>query len=111
MEGKKKLQVKLSIEFVHDLDDAFQYGVETFGASQAIKYENDIWQLIEQLSHNYLLFPECRHLPTKSKIYRWIILESHLIIYRITDTQIQVLRMLHSKRSISKIRTSRKIRM
>lgn len=109
MEKKKKLQVIISKEFNIDLDDIFQYGVETFGINQAEKYENEIWQLVESLSHNYHLFPECRHLPTKSKIYRWIILDSHLIIYRITKKEIQVLRIVHSKRSIQKIKKSRSI--
>lgn len=111
MEETKELQVKLSKQFNFDLDDIYQYGIETFGLKQAKKYEDEIWHLIDGLSHNYVLFPECRYLPTKSKMYRWIILESHLIIYRITDTQIQVLRMLHSKRSISKIKASRKVQM
>jgi plasmid stabilization system protein ParE len=110
MEEKKKLQVNISNEFNVDLDDIFQYGVETFGLNQAEKYENEIWQLVESLSHNYHLFPECRHLPTKSKMYRWIILDSHLIIYRIKKTKVQVLRIVHSKRSIQKIKKSRSIK-
>lgn len=111
MEETKELQVKLSKEFNFDLDDIFQYGVETFGIDQAEKYENEIWQLVERLSHNYLLFPECHHLPTKSKMYRWIILETHLIIYRIATPEIQVLRILHAKRSVTKIKTSRNVRL
>jgi toxin ParE1/3/4 len=111
MEETKELQVKLSQEFNVDLDDIFQYGIETFGIKQAEKYENEIWQLIESLSHNYLLFPECRYLPTKSKIYRWIILDAHHIIYRVTNSEIQILRILHSKRRITQIKTSKKIRL
>jgi toxin ParE1/3/4 len=111
MEGAKELQVKLSQESNLDLDEIYQYGIETFGLNQAQRYENEIWQLVEGLSHNYLLFPECRHLPTKSKIYRWIILDAHLIIYRITENEIQVLRILHSKQSISKIKAIRKVQM
>jgi len=109
MEGTKKLQVRLSQEFNVDLDDIYQYGVHTFGISQAEIYEIEIWQLIERLSLSYLLFPECRHLPTKSKMYRWIILDAHLIIYRITENEVQVLRILHAKRSVSKIKTVRRV--
>ena len=111
MEGTKNLQVRLSKEFILDIDKIYQYGIETFGIKQAEIYENEIWQLVESLSHNYLLFPECRHLPTKSKMYRWIILDAHLIIYRITNTEIQVLRIVHERRSITKIKTTRKIRI
>lgn len=111
MEETKELQVRLSKEFNLDLDDIFQHGVDIFGIRQAEIYENEIWQLIERLSLSYLLFPECRYLPTKSKMYRWIILDAHLIIYRIAENEVQVLRILHSKRSVNKIKASRKMRL
>lgn len=85
--------------------------MDTFGIQQADNYENEIWQLIERLSFNYHLFPECRYLPTKTKMYRWIILDAHLIIYRITENEVQVLRILHSKRSINKIKSSKNIHL
>jgi len=96
MEEEKKLPVKVSKLFLIDLNSIFQYGVETFGLQQAELYENEIWKLVEGLSSNWLLFSECRNLPTKSKMYRWIVLESYLIIYRITIKEVQVLRIMHS---------------
>jgi toxin ParE1/3/4 len=105
MEERKKLPVKISELFLHDLEAIFQYGLETFGIIQAELYEKQIWELVEGLSPNYLLFPECRHLQTKSKIYRWIILQSHLIIYRLRKDEVQVLRIIHSKRRVSYIKT------
>ncbi len=110
MEEEKKLRVKVSKSFIIDLDSIFQYGVETFGLRQTQLYENEIWKLVDGLSSNWQLFSECRHLSTKSKMYRWIILESHLIIYRITVKEIQVLRILHSNRSITKIKASRGVK-
>jgi plasmid stabilization system protein ParE len=111
MEKEKKLPVRLSLAFLLDLDEVFQYGVEIFGRKQAENYENEIWELIERLPNTYRLFPECRHLPTRSKMYRWIILDSHLIIYRIKREEVQVLRILHSKRSITKIKTIRRTKL
>lgn len=111
MEETKEITVKVSTLFNLDLDDVFEYGVETFGINQAEKYENEIWKLVESLSYNYSLFPECRYLITKSKMYRWIILDSHLIIYRIVKEEIQVLRILHTRRSIAKIKASRSVKI
>ncbi len=111
MEEEKKLPVRVSMEFNFDLDYVFNCGIETFGIRQAELYENEIWKLVDGLSYNWPFFSECRHLPTKSKMYRWIILESHLIVYRITDTEIQVLRIVHSHRSVTKIRASRRIKL
>jgi plasmid stabilization system protein ParE len=44
-------------------------------------------------------------------MYRNIILDAHLIIYRITDERIEVLDILHSASSISKIRQIRNVRL
>ena len=111
MEKEKKLPVRVSREFNFDLDHVYIFGMETFGIRQAELYENEIWKLVDGLSLNWPFFSECRHLPTKSKMYRWIILDSHLIIYRITAIEIQVLRIIHSYRSIAKIRASRRIKL
>ena len=111
MEKKKKFPVRVSREFNFDLDNVYTYGIDTFGVRQAELYENEIWKLVEGLSLNWPFFSECRHLPTKSKMYRWIILESHLIIYRITGKEIQVLRIVHSHRSITKIKDSKSIKL
>jgi plasmid stabilization system protein ParE len=111
MEGPKSRQVKLSVEFIHDLDEIYQYGVETFGQAQAEHYEEVVLNLVESLAGSWNLFGECRHLRTRSKIYRWIILESHLLIYRITPTEIQMLRALHSRRSLKTIKSTRRIKI
>jgi hypothetical protein len=44
-------------------------------------------------------------------MYRNIILDAHLIIYRITDTRIEVLDIIHSASSTGKIRAVRNIRL
>jgi toxin ParE1/3/4 len=111
MEEEKKLPVRVSREFIIDLDNVYLFGIDTFGIRQADLYENEIWKLVKGLSLNWSFFSECRHLPTKYKKYRWIILESHLIIYRITTTEIQVLRIVHSHRSATKIRASRRVKL
>jgi toxin ParE1/3/4 len=111
MEEEKELPVKVSSEFNFDLDNIYKYGIETFGIRQAELYENEIWKLVEGLSGNWPFFSECHHLPTRSKLYRWIILESHLIIYRITDKEIQVLRIVHSHRSVTKIKATKRIKL
>jgi len=111
MEKEKKLLVRVSSEFINDLDHIYIYGINAFGIRQAELYENEIWKLVDGLTLNWPFFSECRHLPTESKMYRWIILDSHLIIYRITANEIQVLRIVHSHRSITKIKESRSIKL
>ena len=85
------------------------YGNETFGAVVAQRFFEQILELVEALKCNYLSHPECRHLPTDDKRYRNIIVGSYLIIYRITNKRIEVLEILSSFRSITKIKSVRSI--
>ena len=93
------------------LVEILEYSIETFGYVQACKYFNKIAQLVERLDTYYTCYPPCRHIPTKSRMYRNIILDAHLIIYRITEQRIEVLDIVHSTSSIRKIRDTRKIRI
>jgi len=82
-----------------------------FGYFQAEHYWQKIRASLNTLSEMYLAYPECRHIPTKSRMYRNIILDAHLIIYRITNTRIEVLDIIHAASSIGKIRSAGKIRL
>ncbi|MEI6047836.1 MAG: type II toxin-antitoxin system RelE/ParE family toxin [Bacteroidota bacterium] len=108
---KEPKPVIYSIQFKQDVIDVYKYSIETFGKIHAENYLDNIYRLVDNLYAIYDIYPECRHLPTKSRMYRWIILDSHLIIYRITATEIQVLRIVHSHRSISKIKASREVKL
>ena len=83
------------------------YDINTFGYFQAERYSREIEQSLSTLSEHYLMYPECRHLSTKSRIYRNIVLDAHLIIYRVTDYCIEVLDIIHQASSIRKIRQKR----
>jgi toxin ParE1/3/4 len=93
------------------LEQIYEYGIETFAYSAATVFIEELILHIEQLSSNYLLHPECRYLSTKSKMYRNLIYGSYIVIYRITRHQVEVLNVFHSSRSISVIKTSRKIKV
>ena len=110
MEEFKEKPVVFSIQYVIDSDEIFNYSLETFGEMQALKYEALIDRITSELYLTYWMYPECRHLSTKGRIYRNIILESHLIIYRINIERIEVLRIIHSKSSISRIQKVRRIK-
>jgi plasmid stabilization system protein ParE len=101
--------VVFSNQYFLDTEEIFKYGVLTFGAPQAQKYESVIDKISSELSSCYLMYPECRYLQTKGKIYRWVILDAHFIIYRISANQIEVLRVISSRVSVSKLRTVKKV--
>jgi toxin ParE1/3/4 len=111
MAGSKRKEVRISKKFDKDIRDVYSYGEDTFGVTSAKSFIADIYGRVWTLDTMYLLHPECRHIQNKFKRYRNIILGSYLIIYRITDEYIEVLRILHSQTSISRIRKTREIRL
>ena len=110
-EGIPRKEVKISGKFYESTDKIYDFSYETFGYFQAERYRQKIRNYLLTLPELYLSYPPCRHIPTKSRIYRIIILGAHLIIYRITRERIEVLDIIHGAMSISKIRDVRKIRL
>jgi len=108
----RKLKVVVSDHYTDDLKNIFRYGLETFGYNEALSFYNNIERLVANLDAEYNMYPECRFLVRKGKIYRNIILESYLIIYRITPDRIEVLRAFHSSIcNSSRIRSVRNIKI
>ena len=101
----------ISDKFFESQKQIYNWSIFRFGYFQAERYNRKIENAIETLSTFYTTYPPCRHIPTKSRMYRNIILDAHLIIYRITAQRIEVLDIIHSASSIRKIRGVRKIRL
>lgn len=108
IEGKS---VRISEQFDFDIISLYKYGDEVFGSIAAKSFIADIYSRVLSLDTTYSLHVECRHLPTKSKSYRNIIIGSYLINYRITPEHVDVLRILHSHSSIRRIKTARQIKL
>lgn len=111
MAGIEKKEVALSSKFDKDLIHVFEYGEETFGYTAAKVFVGDIYNHVWNLDSMYLSHPECRFLPTKNKAYRNIILGSYLVIYRITSSRVELLRIINSRLSVKKIRSTRKVKI
>ena len=110
-EGLPLKPVEVSMKFQSSLTRIYDYTLNVFGYFQAERYLQMIEQAVDTLSTYYNAYPECRHLTTKSRMYRNIILDAHLIIYRITNKRVEVLDIIHSASSIRKIQTTRNIHL
>jgi len=104
-------QVKISDQFYQSVEQVYDFGLDMFGHLQAERYNQKIRNYLDTLPEYYTAYPECPHLATKSRKYRNIFLDAHKIIYRVTTERIEVLDIVHSKSSITKIRNVRKIRL
>jgi plasmid stabilization system protein ParE len=94
-----------------DIQDIYFYGFETFGKNAAETFKAELIFMIRALKNLYEIYPECRYIQTKSRMYRNIIFGSYLVIYRITPNQIEVLKAISSRMSISKIKGARSIKL
>lgn len=110
MEGQI-LPVVISDMALASLEKIYEYGIETFAYTAATVFIEELIFRIEKLSTEYLLHPECRHLATKSKMYRNLIHGGYIAIYRINFDRVEVLNVLHSSRSITSIKAVRKIKI
>ena len=110
-EGIPLKPYEISGDFVAHTIDIYNYTVDTFGFLQAERYLQKIDNAVLTLPTRYLSYPECRHIPTQNRIYRNIIINPHLIIYRIASKRIEVLDIIHGAMSVTKIRSVRKIRL
>lgn len=109
--GESNEKIVKSEFYYSDRKSIFEYGEATFGEKAANIFYEDLLFYVENIETQYLMHPECRHLETKTKKYRNIILGSYLIIYRITTNRIEVLRAFHSSRSPKTIQKVRKIKI
>lgn len=109
--AKKTLQVVRSSVFIADVADIYDYGLDTFGQHVADTLLSDIYQSIAELHQTYLIYPICRHIPTKTNIYRNIIVGKYLIIYRVTSKRIEVLRAVHGSIEPQIIKRARKVKV
>ncbi|MHB8259495.1 MAG: type II toxin-antitoxin system RelE/ParE family toxin [Bacteroidia bacterium] len=107
---KKVLQVVVGQQFNHDISDIHIYGAETFGLKYADFFIAEIYEEIAKLAILYEIHPECKHIVTKSRTYRNIIIGAYLIIYRVSS-KVEVLRVMHGSRSPTSIRSSRSIKI
>jgi plasmid stabilization system protein ParE len=95
----------------NDIQDIYFNGTETYGKNAAEIFKAELMFMIRALKNLYEMHPECRFILTKSRMYRNIIFGSYLVIYRITPSQIEVLKAISSRMSITKIRAARSIKI
>lgn len=109
----KRLKVKrvvTSAYFIATQNQVIEYGAEQFGYALAINLDIEIEKRVQALSNLYEFYPENRYLPTKSKIYRNIILGKYMILYRIKSATVEVLAISHSSINPSQVKKLRRIK-
>ncbi|AFY71980.1 plasmid stabilization system (plasmid) [Thalassoporum mexicanum PCC 7367] len=74
-----------------DFENIFDYGIDTFGLAQALKYQNNLKQKFADIATNPLLYPAVEHIRPG---YRRCVYESHAIYYVFDDLGVLIVRIL-----------------
>ncbi len=93
----KKLRLEIREAACQDLENIWNYTLETWSLKQADKYYNDIIEAIEFLCTEPTSGKSAEHL---RKGYRFFKVNAHLIFYITTDVELDVIRILHAQMDI-----------
>jgi len=76
----------------------------------AIRVGDKIFETIKRIEQNPLAFRECEEIRTKTKIYRKAVCLSWTLIFKIKDSEIIVLGIIHGSQRASKVRKLRSVK-
>lgn len=97
--SSRSLPVKLSRKARQDFIDILRYTGQTWGQAQLEVYRNKIDDALQAVGRN----PESGHrrddLPQTHRAY---LVGSHLVVYRIEDDGVGVVRILHQRMSVAR---------
>lgn len=93
------MQYKLSVKAAEDIERIWLYTFENWSIEQADRYVNLIFDEIEYIAANPQAGKDYNHV---RKNYRCTKVKSHLIFYRIseTDRAVEIIRVLHERMDI-----------
>jgi len=74
----------------------------------AIRVGDRIFETIGRIEQNPFAFHECEEIPTKTKIYRKATCMSWHIIFKVKDSEVIILGIIHVSRKASRVRKLRK---
>ena len=89
--SEKMASYELSQAAERDFESIFEYGIETFGLDQALRYQNGMVQRFDKLAEQPRLYPAVDHIRAG---YRRTVYGSHSIYYRLHSHGIVIARIL-----------------
>ena len=91
---------KLAPEAEADLDRLFDFGIDTFGVDQAIKYMTGIEDRFDNIANKPLMYPAVDHI---RQGYRRSVYSAHSIYYRISNSGVEIMRLIHHEDIIQEL--------
>lgn len=94
----KGLHVRLTPEAERDLENIWRYRATTWSIRQAENYVGDLSDTFDLLAHSPLIARERAEFTPHVRIHRH---KSHVIIYRVNDDCLDIVRIAHMKQNWS----------
>jgi plasmid stabilization system protein ParE len=108
---EKNFKVKISLNAIKNIDEITGYiAFINHQPLNAIRVGDKFFETFRHIEKNPYAFKECNEISTKTKKYRQAVCQSWLIIYKIKDSEITILGIIHTSRKPSKIKTLRNIK-
>jgi plasmid stabilization system protein ParE len=108
MEGQIEKVLILSEGVISDLEDEYHFYADNYSLEAAERLRIGFTHEVLKILPNPYIYPECRFLPTKTQIYRNIVWNNYLIIYKIKKESVEVLSLFHTKQKPSKLRLAKR---
>ncbi len=99
MSSRKPQQITLSPKAQQDFIDILRYTGETWGEKQLLAYRDKINEALQAISGNPQLGHHRDDLPPTHHAY---LVGSHIIVYRMREDGVAVVRILHQRMSLGK---------
>jgi plasmid stabilization system protein ParE len=108
---RKTYQVRISAHAMQNIDEITGYiAFINHQPANASKVGNAIFEIIEGIGDHPYGFRACEYLPTTHKIYRRAVCYSWQIIYKVLNSEILILGIIHSSKNPSSLKLLRKIK-
>jgi plasmid stabilization system protein ParE len=96
--------------YLNILDITHYIAVEQHSSINAEKVSTAIFAAIERIGQTPFSYKECEYISTKTKIYRQANCISWLIFYKVIETEVIILGVLHQANNPSKLKELKKIK-
>ncbi len=93
-----------------DVLNQYLFFAEEYSVQYAETFLSGFIEQVENILPFVWAFPECRFLPTKNHIYRNIVWENHLIIYKIVKFEIWVVGVFYAKQNPKKLKQYKRVK-
>ena len=93
-----------------DVEKEYDYYFKNYSERAADKFKVDFFEQLKSNLPFVWVYPECRYLPTKNHIYRNIIWNNYLIIYKVLKTEVWVVGLFHTAQNPKKLKGYKKVK-